>query len=167
MIRFFASLGVTSMLRRTCAVAIALVIAMPAAAPQTLDSLELTVPTVAIHAGTVISEAALGVRTVPRAALLNPSVYASRGVAIGKIARRTLVPGQPIPIDALRAPHVIVGGQSVRIVYQSGALRVSGDGIAQHGAGLGEMLTVRRAPTGALVRGRVTSPRDVQVEDEP
>ena len=46
-------------------------------------------------------------RTPSRAA----TVYEAREALVGKVARRTLLPGQPIPISAIRDPYLVIAGQ--------------------------------------------------------
>jgi flagellar basal body P-ring formation protein FlgA len=133
---------------------------------QARDLVDLTVPTVAVHPGTPISAQVLTMRTLPRGAVPHPSGYATTEFAVGKLARRTLLPGQPIPLEALRAPPIIAAGQSVRLIYRSGALQITGEGLAQQAAGHGESVSVRSAQSGVVVRGRVASSRDVVVEDD-
>lgn len=106
-----------------------------------------------VYPGDVISEDALVARP------LNNGAKASFGGEIhdiaGKVARRTLVPGQPIPASALRQKEEVVQGRSYSIVYQSGALTISGEAIPMKSAAIGEMVAVRNQETGVVVQALV------------
>lgn len=73
----------------------------------------------------------------------------------GKVARRTLVPGQLIPASALREREEVVQGRSYSIVYKSGALTISGEAIPMKSAAIGEMVPVRNQETGVVVQALV------------
>lgn len=127
----------------------------------------LAVPTAVIQAGGEIHGALLGARSFTRSSLPSVSTFASREEAAGKLARRTLLPGQPIPRDAIRGAPIVSSGQSVLLVYQAGPLRITADGVALAGAAAGEFVSVRTPRSGTVVRGRVASSREIVVEGEP
>lgn len=106
-----------------------------------------------VYPGDVISEESLVQRS-----LIN-GAKASFGSEIsdiaGKVARRTLVPGQPIPESALRQKEEVVQGRSYSIVYQSGALTISGEAVPMKSAAIGEMVAVRNQETGVVVQALV------------
>lgn len=106
-----------------------------------------------VYPGDVISEESLVQR------LLINGAKASFGSEIsdiaGKVARRTLVPGQPIPESALRQKEEVVQGRSYSIVYQSGALTISGEAVPMKSAAIGEMVAVRNQETGVVVQALV------------
>ncbi|MGI9426766.1 MAG: flagellar basal body P-ring formation chaperone FlgA [Hyphomicrobiaceae bacterium] len=72
-----------------------------------------------------------------------------------KVARRTLVPGRPIPLSAIRDQYVIERGQVLTLVYRHGALVITGAGIALEPGGLGRMIRVKNRDTGRIVSGTV------------
>ena len=51
------------------------------------------------------------------------SIVTDKESVIGKVARRTLLPGQPIPRNAVREPYAVLQGKTVSIVFQSGRSR--------------------------------------------
>lgn len=56
----------------------------------------------------------------------------------GMEARRSLRAGQPVMATDIRAPAVIRKGDPVKLVYATGGVRISVDGVAQNEAAMGE-----------------------------
>lgn len=74
---------------------------------------------------------------------------------IGKTARRTLLPGQPIPKVAIREAYVVFQGKSVPVVFQSGTVTITGVALALESGGAGEMISARNPDSGVVIRGIV------------
>ena len=100
----------------------------------------LPVPRAAIYSGDTIMGAALLDRSFERPAAGGLPRFATRDIAIGKVARRTLLPGQPIPLDAVRSVFVIVQGQPTTLTYEHQGLRIIGKGVALQSASVGEFI---------------------------
>ena len=49
---------------------------------------------------------------------------------IGKTARRTLLPGQPIPKVAIREAYVVFQGKTVQVIFHSGTVTITGIALA-------------------------------------
>lgn len=129
-------------------------------------ALLLPVPAVTIYPGDNIAEASLVTRAFPaQNAWINIMIAAQDG-AVGKIARRTLPAGSPIPIDAVRSAYVVTRGQSVTLVYRLGTLTITASGLALQSAGEGERLAVRNSDSGRTVSGMVQADHTVQVENK-
>ena len=84
-----------------------------------------------------------------------------------KVARRTLVPGRPIPLSAIRDPYVIERGQVLTLVFKHGPLLITGSGIALEPGGLGKIVRVKNRDTGRIVSGKVRGDGSVSVGGEP
>jgi flagella basal body P-ring formation protein FlgA len=82
-------------------------------------SMEVPVPNITIYPGDLISQNLL----VDRAFTIPPGeswpVHKNREELVGKVARRTLLPGKPIPLNAIREADVISQGKPVTIVFQA------------------------------------------------
>lgn len=91
------------------------------------------------------------------------TVLRSMTSLIGKVARKTLLPGQPILADGVRAPHVIKQGVAVLMKYESGGLTITGRGVPLRSAVVGETVELRNPDTGAMVRGLVNDDGSVSV----
>lgn len=126
-------------------------------------NVELPVPRITIYPGDIISADAVDNRLFGPAAERLP-VYRSRDVLVGKVARRTLIPGKPIPINAVRDAEVIQQGKQVKLVFQAGTLTITGVGVALQSGGVGDLLTVRNVDSGATVRGTVQADGTLKLE---
>ena len=72
--------------------------------------------------------------------------------AVGKTTNGGLAAGQPLRLDWLRKPPVILQGQSVRLLSQGPGFRVSAEGQAQANATEGQLVQVRTA-SGQTISG--------------
>lgn len=72
--------------------------------------------------------------------------------ALGKIVGFSVAPGYPLRPDMLKAPHVIVQGQSVKIVAQGRGFQVNAEGKALTSAAAGQIVSVR-TPSGQIIKG--------------
>jgi flagella basal body P-ring formation protein FlgA len=124
---------------------------------------KLPVPRITIYPGDVITAGALGTRVFGRSVERLP-VIRSADAAIGKVARRTLLPKRPIPLNALRKPNVIQQGKSVKIVFQSGGLTITTVGVALQSGHVGDRLNVRNTESGTTIRGVAQADGSIRVE---
>jgi flagella basal body P-ring formation protein FlgA len=74
---------------------------------------------------------------------------------IGKTARRTLLPGQPIPKVAIREAYVVFQGKTVQVIFHSGTVTITGIALALESGGAGEMINARNPDSGIIIRGVV------------
>ncbi|HPG89839.1 MAG TPA: flagellar basal body P-ring formation chaperone FlgA [Hyphomicrobium sp.] len=112
------------------------------------------VPSITIYPGDEITDDVLVERKVVSAAQA-ASFGSQKENIVGKIARRTLIPGQPIPVSALRGKEAVMQGRSYDIVYKSGALTISGSAVPMKSAAVGETVSVRNPETGIIVQAVV------------
>lgn len=126
----------------------------------------LLVPAVTIYPGDNIGETSLVSRAFPAQSTWINIMIATKDAAVGKIARRTLPAGNPIPIDAVRSTYVVTRGQAVTLVYKLGSLTITANGLALQSAGEGERLSVRNSDSGRTVSGFVQADQTVQLENK-
>jgi flagella basal body P-ring formation protein FlgA len=129
------------------------------------DIRSVPVPRTTIYPGDTIVEGALmdrDFRVVSRPPL---PFHAERETIIGKIARRTLIAGQLIALDAIRAPFAVTQGQAVQMVYERDGLSITGQGVAMQSAAIDEIVSVRNPDTGIIIKGRVMPNHSVAVDD--
>jgi flagellar basal body P-ring formation protein FlgA len=74
---------------------------------------------------------------------------------IGKMARRTLLPGQPIPRSAIREPFAIQQGKTVPLIFQSGNITITGIVLALESGSAGDVINARNPDSGTVIRGTV------------
>lgn len=85
---------------------------------------------------------------------------------VGKVARRTLVSGQPIPASALRSRDVITQGRTYKLIYHSPFVTVVGSGVPLQSASAGAMVNVRNPDTGIIVKARVTADQTLVIDEQ-
>jgi|SRR5690606_11171427 flagella basal body P-ring formation protein FlgA len=124
---------------------------------------QLPVPRITLYPGELIRSDHLIDRLFNARGLSHSAFYRSRDDIIGKVARRTLLPGQPIPVNALRDPYLVVQGRTVQIVYRDGALTITGYAVALESGSEGAVIRVRNIDSGAIVKGIVESDGSVRV----
>ena len=123
----------------------------------------LPVPRVTIYPGQVIEKGMLVDRAFRSGSAEQAVATPSSDGLIGKVARQTLLPGRPISQVALRAPHAITQGQSALIIFQSGALTITGNAIALQSGATGDVVSVRNVDSGRIIKGMIGSDGAVHV----
>jgi flagellar basal body P-ring formation protein FlgA len=115
----------------------------------------LPVPAVTIYPGDTINESMLKDRTFPENYRYRTAVVESPRVLAGKTARRTLLPGEPIPMNAVDDPKLVTRGAQAQILFEEGGLSITGTGIPLQSGTLGETIQVRNVDSGRIITGRV------------
>lgn len=127
--------------------------------------LPLPVPRVTLYPGDAIRSDHLVDRVFNSRVSASGAVYRARDGLIGKVARRTLLPGEPIPVNAVRDPFLVVQGRTVQIVFQDGGLTITGYAVALQSGGKGDLVSVRNVDSGIIVKGAVLAEGTVRVGD--
>lgn len=126
------------------------------------QTLYAVVPTTTIFPGDIISAA-----QVTEVEVTNPNLaggYSSNAEqVIGKVAKRTLVPGRTIPVASLREPFTIERGKTVRLMFNVGGLTISAPGSSLQDAMAGDSVRVRNVESGVIVTGTVRADGNVEV----
>lgn len=113
------------------------------------------VPRVTVYPGDAITRENLEPRSFRfRKGVPVPYVQSSDEL-VGMVARRTLLPGKPIPRNALREADVIQRGQTAQIIFKSGPLLISGYGKALEPGAVGDIIALRNVDSGSIIRGQV------------
>jgi flagella basal body P-ring formation protein FlgA len=120
------------------------------------------VPRVTIYPGQVIEGGMLAQHSV-RSNMVVATTVQSAELIVGKVAKRTLLPSQPIDANALREVYTVTQGQAALLVYASGTLRITSTGLALQSGGPGDVVSVRNVDSGRIVRGRVGPDGSVNV----
>lgn len=115
----------------------------------------LPVPSVTIYPGDTINESMLKDRSFPENYRYRTAVIESPRVLTGKMARRTLLPGEPIPMNAVDDPKLVTRGTQTQIVFEEGGLSIMGIGIPLQSGTLGETIQVKNIDSGRIITGRV------------
>jgi flagella basal body P-ring formation protein FlgA len=141
---------------------IALVVAggAPSASAQ---EMHLPVPRATLYPGDLISEEQLSDRAFIAHTVARSTVFEGREGLVGKVARRTLLPGQPIALNAIRDPYVVNQGKSAVVVFEAGGLTITSHATALQNAGIGEVVSLRNNDSGNTIKGVVAADGTVRV----
>jgi flagella basal body P-ring formation protein FlgA len=123
----------------------------------------LPVPTVTIYPGDTIQDGALIDRAFSLAYLGRLPVIDGRSMIVGKVARRTLLPGHPIPVNAVEDAAVINRGVPVQMVFQHGGLTITATAAPLQSGGVGDVIRVRNVDSGVVVVGVVQADGTIRV----
>lgn len=123
------------------------------------------VPRVVIYSGSTISDAVLEEREIQLGREPDRSWHMYRSSLVGKVARRTLLPGQAIPLLAVKAPDLVQAGKPVTLVFDAGQLKITGRGIALQAGAAGDRISAQNYESGAVVRGVIVQDGSVRVGD--
>ncbi|WP_246791457.1 flagellar basal body P-ring formation chaperone FlgA [Bradyrhizobium commune] len=125
----------------------------------------LPVPAVSIRAGDLIRDDMITERAFSPNALGVAMFIEGRQVLVGRMARRALLPGQPIPTSAVEDPFTIARGAMVKVVVEDSGLSIVAYGAAMQSGAPGALITVRNTDTGVIIRAIVQPDGTVKVAD--
>ena len=127
-----------------------------AAAAQDLGTSDLAPPTprVVIYPGDIIQDDMLSDLPADTARGVGPFAE-TRSAVIGKMARRTLLPGTAIPLAGIDVPRLVVNGAEVNLVFIDGGLSITAVGMALQDGAAGDSVKVRNDDSGVTVTGVV------------
>jgi flagella basal body P-ring formation protein FlgA len=129
------------------------------------QSTQLPVPATAIYPGDVIREEMIIDRTFAPNMPGVAAFFAERTLVVGQIARRTLIPGQPIPINAIEEQKVVTRGNVVKVVVEDGALSIVTYASSLQSGSPGAMIQLRNLDTGVIIRGVVQQDGSVRIQN--
>lgn len=144
-----------------CAVALVSIAAATRAASS--EGRVLPVPSVTIYPGDLISESMLKDRVFPENYRFRTAVVESPRVLVGKAARRTLLPGEPIPMNSVDDPKLVTRGAQTAILFEEGGLSIVGIGIPMQSGALGETVQVKNVDSGRIITGRVQADGRIRI----
>jgi flagella basal body P-ring formation protein FlgA len=133
---------------------IAALVGLPFAAASA-DSEHLPVPAVTIYPGDVISQGMLTLGDFASGTADQLAAVGSAGELIGKVARRTLLPGRLIARNSVSEPMLVQKGAIVAAVYRQGDLVITTSVLALQSGSLGEVIQVRNIDSGKTIVGAV------------
>jgi flagella basal body P-ring formation protein FlgA len=137
------------------AVAVLLLLLLLAVQPAGAAELQLPVPRVTLYPGDVIADDQLVERAFIAHTVLRSTVHEAREPLIGKVARRTLLQGQPIPVNGIRDPYVVTQGKSALVVFEVGGLTITANAMALQNGGIGDVVSLRNVDSGTIIKGTV------------
>ncbi|RIY01896.1 flagella basal body P-ring formation protein FlgA [Aureimonas flava] len=136
---------------------------VPAAGSAGAADLNLPVPTAVVYPGqSVLERGVISARfSVPGNQL---SAYVvEEGMLKDRLARRTLLPNQPILLSDLKSPDAVTVGQATTLVYREEGLLITGKGIPLQSAQAGQAVRVRNIDSGVTISGVATEDGSIEV----
>lgn len=134
-----------------------------AAAAPLANERVLPVPRITIYPGDVITEDMLSDRAFFGATYEGAGFAATREQIVGKVARQTLLPHQPVASTGVREPHAVVQGRPAVVIFKSGALIISATALPLQAGSAGEVISLRNTDSGTTIRGVVQADGTVRV----
>ena len=96
---------------------------------------------------------------------IDGSIVESRAGLVGKVARRTLLPGRAIATLAIGTPKTVANGAQVKLVYRDGGLTIVTSALALEAGGVGDTIRVRNSDSGLTISGTIQPDGSVGVSD--
>ncbi|WNJ91323.1 flagellar basal body P-ring formation chaperone FlgA [Bosea sp. 685] len=123
----------------------------------------LPVPVVTLYPGDVITDSHLIDRAFRQAMRVSVD---NRLALVGKVARRTLLPGQPIPSNAVDDAKVVRRGVPTQVIFRESEMVITGIVEPLQSASVNEMVKARNPDTGLTVIGVVQANGTIRVGGE-
>lgn len=123
----------------------------------------LPVPTLTIYPGDEITDAMLiEQHFLPGTQAMYP-VIAARSALLGKVARRTLLPGRLIPVNAVSEPELVKSGALTHAVFEEAGLSLTTIVLPLQSGSLGQLIQVRNVDSGQVIAGVVQTDGTIRV----
>jgi flagella basal body P-ring formation protein FlgA len=116
---------------------------------------ELIVPVRTIYPGESLNQAQLTSRLFDVREGQATAYVRSVDQVEGKVARRTLLAQQPIPMGAFEEPRLALVGRQIKVEFREGGLVITTLGTVLQPGSIGEMISVRILDGGRTVTGIV------------
>ncbi len=127
------------------------------------DRIAFIVPSQIIYPGQAIGSDGLQEKMFTIKSSAAGSYILSADQLVGKVARKTLLPGKPILVSAVNEPDLVQRGVAVPIIYDAGALVIAAKGIPMESGRSGDFVKVRNIDSGIIVTGTVLADGSIQV----
>jgi flagella basal body P-ring formation protein FlgA len=140
----------------------AITLAGAIAAHAAADTVTLPVPVATIYPGDAIDGGMLEERTFARARA-GEGIVDSGAALVGMVARRTLLPGHPIPANAVDRVDIVTRGNPVQLVFRQAGLVITTYASPLQDGSAGDVIRLRNDDSGAIVMGVVEPDGTVSV----
>jgi flagella basal body P-ring formation protein FlgA len=133
------------------------------AAAQQGDYERLPVPSVTIYPGDPITDAMIIEQHFLPGTRQLYSVIDARSALVGKVARRTLLPGRLIPTNAVSEPELVTRGSLTKAVFKDAGLTMTTVVLPLESGSLGQLVQVRNVDSKQVIAGTVQADGTVRV----
>ena len=137
--------------------------ATPSATPSAAPEIMLPVPVVTIYPGDTIKDSMLRMQAYPATFRARSAVIDAAAAIAGRQARRMLLPGEPVPVNAVDDPRLVSRGTPTQMVFEENGLIITTVGAPLQNGGLGETIRVRNTDTNRIVLGTVMADGRIKV----
>jgi flagella basal body P-ring formation protein FlgA len=148
------------------AAALALIMTLGPLRAGDATDIALPVPRATIYPGDTVESSALIDRLFVARTVARGTVFEAHEALVGKVARRTLLPGQPVPINAIRDPYAVNQGKQTLLVFKTEGLTITGTAIALQNGSIGDLVSARNVDSGTVVKGTVQADGTLRVDDQ-
>ena len=134
--------------------------------PVAAKGVELTlpVPNVTLYPGDALNAAVLTARPAPQH-VVESGTYATRTENLaGKVARRVLIAGMPIPMSAVTDALMVTKGVAARVLLKEGGLQISGYAIPLESGAAGSIVRLKNMDSGQIIVGEVQADGTVRIK---
>jgi flagella basal body P-ring formation protein FlgA len=136
---------------------------LAAAPPGFAEDRTAPTPNQVIYPGDIIRSEMLTDEPVDDIPGLGTAIVDARSALIGKIARRTLLPGRLISAASVENPRAVSNGAQVKLVYRDGPLMIVTFAMALDNGAVGDTIRVRNADSGTIISGTILPDGTVSV----
>jgi flagellar basal body P-ring formation protein FlgA len=136
-----------------------------AIAPAFAEDKLIPTPSQVIYPGDIIRDGMLADVSVYDIPNIESSLVETRAELIGKVAKRTLLPGRGIVALAIENPKAVANGAQVKLVYRDGGLTIITTALALEAGGVGDTIKVRNSDSGSTISGTIQPDGSVSVSD--
>lgn len=133
--------------------------------PVQAADLMLPVPTVTIYPGDTIKESMLRLQAYPETFRARTAMVDAPLAIVGRTARRMLLPGEPVPVNAVDDPRLVSRNVATQIVFEENGLLITAVGTPLQNGGLGEVIRVRNIDTNRIILGTVMADGRIHTGD--
>ncbi len=126
-----------------------------AAMPAYAELRSLPVPSVTVYPGDIVPAGIIVDKQFSAASAGFGGFVLVRGQLEGRMAKRTLLPGQPVPLSAIKLPDAVQQGTPVLAVFRSTGLTITTYLTPLRAAAAGSVVEARNPETGVVVKALV------------
>jgi flagella basal body P-ring formation protein FlgA len=133
--------------------------------PALAEDRMVPTPNQVIYPGDVIHDSMLTDVSIYDVPNNDGTLLDNRAALLGKIAKRTLLPGRGIVALAVANPKAVKDGAEVKLIYRDGDLSIMTTALALEGGSVGDQIKVRNSDSGITLSGVIQPDGSVSVSD--
>ena len=110
----------------------------------------LPVPKMTLYPGDMITAELLRDRLFKSSWAARQAVFRNSKRLVGKVARLTLLPGKPIPLNGVREAYAVQQGKTTLVIFQVSGLTITSYGIPVQSGSVGDIVHLRNIDSGSI-----------------